>query len=61
MKYQIADAFTGPFGDIYDTLEEAEKALIHENEACQKKLEAQYDWWEPYGENYFVIVEVEDK
>lgn len=59
MKYQIANAFIGPFGSIYDTLEEAEKALIHDIEECQK-LDDQCDQWEQGVENYFAIVEVNE-
>jgi len=44
MTYQIADLINGPFGDTYDTLGEAEKALaecIEEGKALNIELGGQ--------------------
>ena len=59
MKYQIADAFIGTFGDVYESYEEAEKALIHEIEDCQK-FDEQWAQWEPGDESHFAIVQVKE-
>lgn len=61
MTYQIVDLINGPFGDTYDTLGEAEKALaacIEEGKALNIALGGQ-----EYGtdgasvESFFAIVD----
>jgi hypothetical protein len=63
MKYQIADLNNGPFGDIYDTLEEAEAALAYEIEEGKKlNIENAVDGY-PVADasEFFEIVEVEEE
>lgn len=63
MKYQIADLNNGPFGDIYDTLEEAEKSLAYEVAEGQKwnieNAEDEDDIAD--ASEFFEIVEIEDE
>lgn len=66
MKYQIADLVNGPFGDIYESLADAEKAL---QEAIQEGQEINDAHAAEYAEagvevaqaaDFFEIVEIED-
>lgn len=66
MKYQIADLVNGPFGDIYDNLADAEKALqeaIEEGQAINDAHASEYEEAGaevPQAADFFEIVEVED-
>ena len=64
MKYRLADLNNGPFGDVYDTLQEAEAALAQEiaagqainDEHAQECADAGCDV--PQASDFFSIVEV---
>lgn len=64
MKYRLADLNNGPFGDVYDTLQEAEAALAQEiaagqainDEYAQECADAGRDV--PQSSDFFSIVEV---
>ena len=64
MKYQIADAVNGPFGDVYANREEAEKALaevIAEGQAINNEHAQAYQdagCEVPQAADFFEIVEV---
>lgn len=66
MKYQIADLNNGPFGDVYNSLESAEKALaevIAEGQAINDEHAQEYaDAGQevPQARDFFEIVEVDD-
>lgn len=66
MKYQIADLNNGPFGDMYNSLESAEKALaevIAEGQAINDEHAQEYaDAGQevPKARDFFEIVEVDD-
>ena len=67
MKYQLADLSNGPFGDVYDTLPEAEAALAQEiaagqainNAHAQEYADAGQDV--PQSSDFFSIVEINDE
>ena len=65
MKYQLADLNNGPFGDVYENLSDAEKALAEEvaegqvfnDEYAQECDDAGREV--PSAADFFSIVEVE--
>ena len=67
MKYQLADLNNGPFGDVYDTLPEAEAALAQEiaagqainDEYAQECADAGRDV--PQSSDFFSIVEINNE
>lgn len=61
MKYQLADLVSGPFGDTFNNLEDAEKALAYEVAEGQKwNIEnAEEGYPIANAQKFFYIVEVE--
>lgn len=66
MKYQLADLNNGPFGDVYESLADAEKALadaIAEGQAINDLHASEYEQGGkevPRAADFFEIVEVEE-
>lgn len=64
MKYQLADLNNGPFGDMYENLADAEKALaevIAEGQAVNDEFAQEYadaGREVPQAADFFEIVEV---
>ena len=59
MKYQLADLHNGPFGEVFETMAEAEKALaevIEEGDALNA-LHTPEGHEAPRAEDFFLIVE----
>ena len=65
MKYRLADLHNGPFGDVYETLADAKKALaeaIAEGQAINGEHAQEYadaGREVPIAADFFSIVEVE--
>lgn len=65
MKYRLADLHNGPFGDVYEKLADAEKALaeaIAEGQAINDEHAQEYadaGREVPIAADFFSIVEVE--
>ena len=65
MKYQLADLNNGPFGEVYETLADAEKALAEEiaegqavnDEYAQEYADAGQE--APSAAAFFSIVEID--
>lgn len=65
MKYQLADLNNGPFGEVYETLADAEKALAEEiaegqavnDEYAQEYADAGQEV--PSAADFFSIVEID--
>lgn len=63
MKYQIADLVNGPFGEVFETLEAAEKALeevIREGQAINDQVAEDVGCEAANAADFFEIVEVQD-
>lgn len=67
MKYKLADLNNGPFGDVYETMADAEKALaaeIKEGQAINNRYAQEYadaGSEVPSAADFFSIVEVEEE
>ena len=64
LKYRLADTVNGPFGDIYESLIDAENALKDESAAGQSLNDAHAQEYAEAGEpvpnasDFFSIVEI---